>query len=71
MTKRIQNAYQGVKGLLPPNRVVGDLGGGGHCLIVTKVCGARFFWGGGFKHAPPKVGDNKIIQWATAETGIA
>jgi hypothetical protein len=35
--------------------------GGMHCVIVKKVCGAHFFGGGGFKHAPPKVGGNKII----------
>jgi hypothetical protein len=35
--------------------------GGMHCVIVTKLCGARFFGGGGFKHAPQKVGGNKII----------
>ncbi len=33
--------------------------GGMHCVIVTKLFGARFFWGGGFKHAPQKVGGNK------------
>ncbi len=37
--------------------------GGMHCVIVTKLCGARFFGDArGFKHAPPKVGGNKIIH---------